>query len=278
MKKFLLLGLAGLIASPSAALANAYAYTQLDVTGVTFTITPAPTGTGTFALFSDTAATFQGVGSSASDTETIPGTADALQSQQGTVLSLVQNDFSQVLPATPGSRSDAIVTASTTDGTATSNAESHVLTGAANFANASSGNRTSLGLTLVTGTVVTVSIDFSRIFDLRTDQVGEVAVGTGTITATLTNVTTNQVVAFSITGFNPSASNSVSDGDDFQLTDGGTVLFTWSPVVTPGNYTLNVAERTTTDVRSAVTDVPAPAALGLFGLGLVALGAARRRS
>lgn len=276
MRSQVLLAVAGLAAFPATAMANAYAYTDLNVTGVTYAVTPAPVSRGTFSIFSDTAATYLGAGTSDSRFTIIPGTADAPQSRAGTALSAAENDFTQALLATPGARSDAVITAGETDGTAQSNAESHVLTGAGNFANASSGNRVSFAFGLAAGTVVSITVDFTRFFDLRTDVDGEVAVGTASITATLTNVRTDTSVPVTISGFNPNDSNSASDGENFSLSDGGTIIFTFAPVASGGQYTLNVAGRTTTDVRSAVP-TPGPATIGLFGFALLAAGLRRRR-
>lgn len=284
MKRFLLAG-ALIAAVPTAALADAYAFATLRVSDFAFTITPSPARVGTTSLFSDTAATYAGSpGPAFGAVGTAPGTADALQSTSGSVPFPGQNSFGPGI-VVPGARGDSIVTSGATresqsvaEGLAASGL------GTAFLANAGSGGRFTHAFNLRAGTVITITFNAARTFDLSTEFLQEVAKATSSVTGTLSRVgTPSSNFEGVVSGaYQINATDSVADGNDFMRSDTGAFTITFAPITVAGNYTLNFETRTTIDALSSADErvdvpVPAPAGLGLFGVGLIVAGALRRR-
>lgn len=190
------------------------------------------------------------------DMDTIPGTADAPPAVDGSVSAdsiLVTN------PDFTGSFETEV--AGTVSGGEVAVALGEV-TGSIDFNNPTA------------GTTVTFIFDFTRIFELTTDLAGEMATGGVALSAMLGDETAT--ILLDDPACDPNAIVTVADGDDLSSSCSTRATLTFAPLAV-GDFTLSFRIASNLALASPAIGVPAPAALGLFGLGVAGLGLAHRR-
>ena len=122
---------------------------------------------------------------------------------------------------------------------------------------------------------ITIMADFFRAFDLATDFSADLASGGTSLSLALLNDVGFflPVILLSNAACDMNAAFSVADGDSFSDSCSTSATFTFEDLPA-GAYTLTFASNSSVDI---VSEVPIPAAFGLFGLGLGALGWNARR-
>lgn len=242
--------------APSAAGAAVIASSSLDSGPVTVTFSHDVSDTSG-ELFSTASAALGPDGVATSDNSPLPGVADAPTATDGTMSA---DSFFSVQPDDDISfMSEASGSLPTGGGFGSAIGE---VTGSFEFTNPEDG----LSLTIVT--------ELTRMFDLSTETGLELAsAATSLSLALLNDIAFLPMVTLSNPDCAPNAAFSVSNGDAFSdsCTTMATFLFENLP---EGDYTLTFASNSSIDV---VSEIPVPAAAGLFGLGMTALGWKTRR-
>lgn len=272
-KLFLSVAAAGLLAAP-AAHAAAYSFSRLSVSNVSVAFSPSPTNIGTTLITSANSATYLGTGISSGDSTTIPGTADAPGvTDPGFVVA--ENELNPVLGSATATRADSSITAlSISNITADAVAEGRVIE--PDFAVANGETSSSFAFRAAAGTIISITLDALQQIMLETDFEGETAIAATSLDWSITDgIQVNPTVSGP---FDLNTSISRSDGDDFMIDRSGTFTFSFLALA-GGRYTLSFTHGAGIDVNAedVVDIVPAPAALGVFGLGLAGIGLARRR-
>lgn len=123
------------------------------------------------------------------------------------------------------------------------------------------------------GLDITITMDLTRIIELATEITGELASAATSLSLGLLDSADAFMTAMTLSNpdCNPNEAFSVADGPDFSDTCTTTATFTFSDLAA-GEYTLTFGSNSSVDLVA----IPIPAAFGLFGLGLAALGLGKR--
>lgn len=242
---------AGALLLPSTAGATAIAMSSLESNSVTVTFSHDIEGSNTGELFSTASAAFGPTGVSTSDNNPLPGVADAPEATDGPMRA---DSFFMVEPGDIMFSSEASGSVSAPGDFGTAIGE---VTGSFEFFNPTDGLE------------IVIMIELTRMIDLATDLVGELASGATSLSLGLVNDigTFMSVMSLSDPDCDPNEAFSVVDGADFSDTCTTTATYTFSGLPA-GDYTLTFGSNSSVDLVA----VPVPAAFGLFGLGLAALG------
>lgn len=243
--------------TPSAAGAAVIASSSLDSGPVSVSFSHDVSDTSG-ELFSTASAAFGPDGVVTSVNDSLPGVADA---PAATDDGMSADSFFSVLPSEDIS---FMSEASGTIGGVSFGSAIGEVTGSFEFTNPDD------------GLAITIMTELTRMFDFSTDIAGDLASGATSLSLALLNEVGFflPMVTLSDPSCDPNAAFSVTDGADFANTCStmATYLFEDLPA---GVYTLTFASNSSVDV---VSNIPVPAAVGLFGMGLAALGwRARRR-
>lgn len=121
---------------------------------------------------------------------------------------------------------------------------------------------------------IVVMMELTRMFALATEFAGDMASGATSLSLMLLSEmgAILPMVAFGDPSCDASAIVSVSGGADFSDSCSTTATFTFAGLAA-GDYTLTIDSSSSVEL---VSQVPVPAAFGLFGLGLIVLGLRRK--
>ena len=246
---------AGVLFVPAAANAAAVASASLDATSVSVTFSQPIQGTGP-GLFATAAAALGPSGITSTDSNPSP----------------------------------TVATATATDGTMT--ASSFVTTGpgpilfdsdasgsvAGDLGGAIGEVTAAFDFSVITaGTIVEITMNLTRSFDLATDIAGDLASGATSLGLSILNSGDILLPTIAIADAlcNPNAAFTVTGGNDFLSSCTTLVTFTFAPLAV-GEYTLTFASSSGVDVVAQVAEIPVPGAFGLFALGVTGFGFARK--
>ena len=267
----LLVGVVTVASVPAAASATAYSFSTLTLSGAKLVINTPPKF-GTAQLFSADDAAVGATGTAHNASHTAPGVADAAPAYAG-IGAPANNNLMQLLLTMDGARGDSRIS-SNNKGIANTLTlgEAHISTPGNNTG---TGRVTaSFGFDALAGTVISIVFRATLNQDISTTTLGETAVASSAIAFSITDGV-NLTPMATIAPFSLDTSNSVVDGGSYKKKQTGLFTYTFAPLAA-GHYTFSFTQRSGADVVIAAP-VPEPAAMALFGLGLIGIGIARRR-
>jgi hypothetical protein len=202
-------------------------------------------------LFSTASASLGPDGIVTSDNDPLPGVADAPPAVDGTMTA------DSVFTVGPDEISFASEASGSVDGVGEFGNAIGEVTGSFEFFNPTE------------GLAITIVMELTRIFGLTTDFNGELASAATSLSLALLNTDPFlPLLTLSNPGCDPNAAFSVANGADYSNSCSTLATFVFEDLP-EGFYTLTFASNSSVDV---VSNVPVPAAFGLFGLGLAGLG------